>query len=163
MSIKIVYNNKNFKTYFMNENKKFFELLKYSNELKTKSESLELINIENFETLVMFLVRVEENLHYLNRKEYIELLENFLTRKINLTDFCDNFLNIYQKIIQKRRQLEKNESLELNNLLSPSRRELGELLLEIFYICQDFTFDSEISQEEELKNCAKLLLLKLRE
>ena len=147
----------------MNENKKFFELLKYSNELKTKSESLELINIENFETLVMFLVRVEENLHYLNRKEYIELLENFLTRKINLTDFCDNFLNIYQKIIQKRRQLEKNESLELNNLLSPSRRELGELLLEIFYICQDFTFDSEISQEEELKNCAKLLLLKLRE
>ena len=147
----------------MNENKKFFELLKYSNELKTKSESLELINIKNFETLVMFLVRVEENLHYLNRKEYIELLENFLTRKINLTDFCDNFLNIYHKIIQKRRQLEKNESLELNNLLSPSRRELGELLLEIFYICQDFTFDSEISQEEELKNCAKLLLLKLRE
>lgn len=145
------------------EEQHFFELLKQSNQLKKSNKSLASINIKTFNSLVISLVTIEENLHYCKREEYIKLLENVLDEKITLTDFCYNFTNIYKETAAKRQQLEEEESLELKNLLNPSRRELGKLLLEMSYICNDFLFDLEISQEEKLKNCAKLLLLKLRE
>ena len=57
----------------MNEQQKFFKLLKYSNELKKNKKSLLKEDPEAFDMLLHFLVRIERNLHYSEKQEYIEL------------------------------------------------------------------------------------------
>lgn len=61
--------------------------------------------------------------------------------------------------------MKKEESPELMNFLKPSRPELGNLLARICGACDSFSPDPEIamSDEKELKKCAKTLLLKLRD
>ena len=61
----------------MNEQQNFFKLLKYSNELKKNNKSLDKEDPEAFDTLLNFLVRIEENLHYSEKQEYIELSKRF--------------------------------------------------------------------------------------
>ena len=61
--------------------------------------------------------------------------------------------------------MQRTESLELANFLKPSRPELGALLSRIYGSCDSFSPDPEIamSDEKELKDCAKILLSKLKE
>ena len=48
----------------MNDQQNFFKLLKYSNELKIDNKYLDKEDPEAFDTLLKFLVRIENNLHY---------------------------------------------------------------------------------------------------
>lgn len=48
----------------MTNQKKFFELLKYSNELKRNNKYFQNEDPEAFDTLLKFLVIIEQNLHY---------------------------------------------------------------------------------------------------
>ena len=59
--------------------------------------------------------------------------------------------------------MKETESLELANFLEPDRSELGSLLGSIYGSWDAFSLDPEIalSDEEDLKDCAKILLLKL--
>ena len=149
----------------MNEQQKFFKLLKYSNELKKNNESLHKNDFNTFKILLNFLVTIENNLHYLEKEKYIELANFFLAGKMTADDFSYCFMNIYEGISQKLAQMQKNESLELANFLKPSRPELGELLARIYGSCDSFSPDPEIamSDEKELEDCAQILLLKLQE
>jgi hypothetical protein len=149
----------------MNEQEKFFKLLKYSNELKKNKKSLLKENPEVFDVLLGFLARIETNLHYLEKQEYIELAKDFLADEITADDFSYSFIAIYEGINRKLGQMKRNESLDLANFLKSSRPELGYLLARIYGSCDSFSLDPEVamSDEKELKDCAQILLLKLQE
>jgi hypothetical protein len=151
----------------MNEQQKFFKLLKYSNELKKNKKSLRKKHFEAFKVLLNFLVTIENNLHYLEKQEYIELAKDFLADEITADDFSYSFMAIYEGINRKLGQMEKDESLDLANFLKPSRPELGDLLARIYGSCDSFSPDPKVeiamSDEKELKDCAQILLFKLQE
>ena len=148
----------------MNDQQNFFKMLKYSNELKKKNRYLDTENKETFDTLLKFLVRIENNLHYSEKQEYIQLAKDFLADQITADHFSYSFMAIYEGIGKKLHQMEIKESLELANFLKSSRPELGELLARIYGSCDSYNPDPEIalSDEKELKEFAQNLLLKLK-
>jgi hypothetical protein len=149
----------------MNDQQKFFKLLKYSNELKRNNKYLDKEDPEAFDTLLKFLVRIEDNLHYSEKQEYIELATDFLADQITADDFSYSFMAIYEGISRKLGQMKRAESLELANFLKSNRPELGKLLARIYGSCDSFSPDPEIAMadEPELKDCARILLLTLQE
>ena len=151
----------------MNEQQNFFNLLKYSNELKKNKKSLRKKDPEAFNVLLNFSVRIEDNLHYSEKQEYIQLAKDFLADQITADDFSYAFMAIYEGIGRKLGQMKKDESLELRNFLNPSRPELGDLLARIYGSCDSYSPDPEVeiamSNENELKDCAQILLVKLQE
>ena len=149
----------------MNPQQHFLKLLKYSNELKKINKSLKNEDPEVFDVFLDFLVRIERNLHYLEKQEYINLAKDFLDDQITADDFSYSFMAIYGGIGQKLGQMKRAESVELANFLEPSRPELGDLLARIYGSCDSYSPDPEIamSDEKELKDCAQILLLKLQE
>jgi len=110
----------------------FFKLLAYSNELKKNRKSLLKEDPEVFDVFLHFLVRIERNLHYSEKQEYIELAKDFLADQITADDFSYSFMAIYEGINRKLGQMERDESLDLANFLKPSRPELGDLLARIY-------------------------------
>ena len=149
----------------MNNQKHFFKLLQYENGLREKKKSLREDDPELFRVLLDFLIRIEVNLHYLEKETYISLAQDFLTDQITADDFSYAFMGIYGGVNKKLSEMRKAESIELTNFLEPNRSELGDLLARIYGSCDDFSLDPEVamSDEKELKNCAKSLLLKLQE
>ena len=136
--------------------KKFFSLLRQSNELKKNKNSLD---PEASDMLLDFLVTIRNNFHFSERREYVDLAKDFLADQITADDFSSAFMGIYEGIEQQVAQMEKDESLELTNFLKTSQSELGDLLLQIYGACD--CFGHIISDEKELKDCAQILLLKL--
>ncbi len=149
----------------MNDQQNFFKLLKYSNELKRNNKYLDKEDPEAFDTLLKFLVRIEDNIHYSEKQEYIELAKDFLADQITADDFSYSFMAIYEGIGEKLGQMKIKESLELANFLKSSRLELGKLLARIYGSCDSYSPDPEIamSDEKELKDYAQILLFKLQE
>ena len=139
----------------MNE-KKFFSLLRQSNELKKNKNSLD---PEASDMLFDSMNTIRNNFHFSERQEYIDLAKDFLSDQITADDFSYSFIGIYDGIEQKVAQMEKDESLELTNFLKTSQSELGDLLSQIYGTCDCFGI---ISDEKELKDCAQILLLKLQ-
>ena len=145
------------------DEKKIFSLLKQSNELKKNKNSLD---PEASDMLLDFLVTIENNFHFSERREYIDLAKDFLANQITADDFSGAFISLYEGIDQEAAQMEKDESLELTNFLKnsqsdlASQSELGDLLSKIYGTCDDF--GHIIFDEKELKDCAQILLLKLQ-
>lgn len=83
---------------------------------------------EAFDTLLKFLVRTENSLHYSEKHEYIELAKDFLADQITADDFSYSFLAIYKRIDKKLDPMTRKKSLELVNFLESSRPQLDELL-----------------------------------
>ena len=79
----------------MNEQEQFFKLLKYSNELKKNKKSLRKKDSESFNLLLNFSVTIENNLHYSEKQEYINLAKDFLDDQITADDFSYSFMAIY--------------------------------------------------------------------
>ena len=99
--------------------------------------------------LVNFSAKIETNLHYSQKQEYIELAKSFLVAQITADDFSYSFMTIYEGINRKLDQLKRMESLELANFLHPSRPELGDLLVHIYNSCDSFSPDPEIPMSDE--------------
>ena len=148
----------------MNDQQNFSKLLKYSNELKIDSKYLSKEDPEAFDTLLKFLVRIEDNFHYSEKQEYIELAKDFLADQITTDDFSYSFLAIYEGIGKELGQMKRKESLELVNFLKSSRPQLGRLLAWIHGACDSFSPDPDINMvdEQELKDCAQILLVELQ-
>jgi len=150
----------------MSMEQKFFKLLAYSNELKKTNKYLQKEDPEAFQVLLKFLVTIEENFHYSEKHEYINLAKDFLDDQITTDDFSRSFMAIYEGIGEKLGQMKREESVELANFLNKTDRcRLNRLLASIYGSCDSFSLDPDfsISDEKELKNCAQILLLKLQE
>jgi hypothetical protein len=94
--------------------------------------------------LLNFSVTIEDNLHYSEKQEYIELAKDFLADQITADDFSYSFMAIYEGIGRKLGQMKRTESLELANFLKPSRPELGDLLARIYGSCDSYSPDPEV-------------------
>ena len=154
----------------MKDQQKFFKLLKYSNILKRNNKYLSKEDPEAFDTLLKFLVIIEENLHYSEKDEYIDLAKDFLDNKITADDFSYSFMAIYEGIGEELNQMTIEESVELVNFLNKTEEDgLNKLLSRIYGCCDSFSPDPEIeiatSDEKELKDYAQILILlfKLKE
>ena len=88
--------------------KEFFELLKYSQELKRKNKRLAYIDPERDTELVDFLAIIEDNLHLREKPNYSRLLESFLTDSVNAEDFSYLFIAKHYSINQHLRNMEDN-------------------------------------------------------
>lgn len=144
----------------------FFKLLSDDNTLKRQHKYLKDEDFEAFEIFLKFLVTIEENLHYSEKEEYINLAKEFLDEKITADDFCYSFLAIYEGINAKLNQLKNEESVELAKFITKvNRSELNPLLAKIYGSCDNFGLDpqSDIINQKELKNYAKVLLLQLQQ
>ena len=133
----------------MNEQQKFFKLLKYSNEVEKNKKYLLKEDPEAFKVLSKFLIIMEENLHYAEKDEYVELIRDFLDEKINTEDFSIFFMAMYEGINQKLRQMKKDfkekslKSFELSNFLVESKAcEIGNSLARVYGYCDSFNPDS---------------------
>jgi hypothetical protein len=150
----------------MNDQQNFFKLLKYSNKLKINNKYLSKQDPEAFDTLLKFLVIIENNFHYSEKHEYINLAKDFLADQITADDFSYAFLGIYEGIGKKLNQMTIKESVELANFINKTDRyEFGTLLSCIYGSCDSFSLDPEVamSDEKELKDYAQILLFKLQE
>ena len=150
----------------MNEQQKFFKLLKDSNKLRRNNKYLSKEDPEAFDTLLKFLVTIAENFHYSEKDKYIELAKDFLTDQITADDFSYAFMAIYEGIGEKLNQMKREESLKLANFLTKTDRyRLNRLLARIYGDCDHYNPDSDftMSDEKELKDGAQILLAKLQE
>ena len=146
--------------------KQFLKLLKYSNNLKKQNRYLIKEDSKSFNELLKFLSIIERNLHYSEKLEYINLINDFLNNEITVENFSDSFIAIYEGINKKLNQMQIDESFELLNFLNKndqSHHESHDLILRIYGACDSFGLenDSEISAQKELKDYCKSLLLKL--
>ena len=119
---------------------------------------------EAFGILLEFLGRIETNLNYVKKQEYIALAEDFLTDQITADDFSSFFTYMYHEVSKKARQMQEKESLELANLLKPNRTGLSRLLANLDWACNSYSPDPEISlaDEKELKDYAQKLIFQLQ-
>jgi len=150
----------------MNEEQKFFKLLRYSNELKINNKYLDNEDPEAFDTLLNFLVIIEDNLHYSEKQEYIKLTKDFLADQITADNFSYSFIAVYEGINDKLYQMQIEESLELANFLKCRKNhKLGKLLALVYGSCDSYSPDPDITMadETELKHYAQILLVKLQE
>ena len=151
------------------EEKKFFRLLRQFNEMKkNKNPETPILDIagripcldpEESDMLLDSMETIENNFHFSERQEYIDLAKDFLADQMTADDFSLAFMGIYEGITREVVQMEKDESLELTNFLKTSQSALGDLLSQIYGTCDYFGI---ISDEKELKDCAQILLLKLQ-
>ena len=163
------------------EEKKFFRLLRQYNEMEKNPETpiliagripcLEpeesdiLLDSINFRYFLRNVNRtIEDNFHFSEREEYINLAKDFLADQMTADDFSGAFIGTYKGIDEEVAQMIKDESLELVNFLKPQPLvldiELGDLLLKTYGTCD--SFGHVIFDEKELKDCAQILLLKLQ-
>lgn len=143
----------------------FFKLLIHSNDLKKHTRDLQKEDPASFEVLLKFLVTIEDNFHYFERREYVNLVKNFLNNKITADDFSYSFIAIYEGINKKLDRMVREESPDLAIFLNKAPRpELNRLLARVYGLCDSFSLDSDfsISDEKELKNYAKILLTTLQ-
>ena len=165
------------------EEKKFFRMLRQSNEMEKDPETPILIAAgipcSEPEESDIFLAdqmtadryilldsirTIEDNFHFSEREEYINLAKDFLADQMTADDFSGAFIGTYKGIDEEFAQMIKDESLELVNFLKPQPLvldiELGDLLLKTYGTCD--SFGHVIFDEKELKDCAQTLLLKLQ-
>jgi len=165
------------------EEKKFFRLLRQSNEMEKDPETPILIAVgipcSEPEESDIFLAdqmtadryilldsirTIEDNFHFSEREEYINLAKDFLADQMTADDFSGAFIGTYKGIDEEFAQMIKDESLELVNFLKPQPLvldiELGDLLLKTYGTCD--SFGHLIFDEKELRDCAQILLLKLQ-
>jgi len=154
----------------INNKQEFFKLLKYSNELRKNNKSLFKENPEKSRKLSRFLIIIEENLHLRQKDKYIELMEIFLNNKIDAEDFSFYFIAKYDNINQTLREMEQDFEKkfdELSNLLIENKNkkyQIGMSLMSMYDHCDDFdpNSNSSITDEENLRNYAKILLSELK-
>jgi hypothetical protein len=65
--------------------------------------------------LLHFSITIENNFHFSERQEYIDIAKDFLADQITADDFSSAFMGIYEGINGKVAQMEEDESLELAN------------------------------------------------
>ena len=110
------------------EEKKFFSLLGQLNEFSRKNKGTSIMNRagripclepEESDILLDSIGTIEDNFHFSEREEYINLAKDFLADQMTADDFSGAFIGTYKGIDGEVVQMIKDESLELVNFLKP--------------------------------------------
>lgn len=130
--------------------KEYIKLLKYDETLKQQKKSLEIENPSLAKKLSRYSSEATGFFHWSSRSEYLQLIDDFLTFKINDSEFDKQFSKKVQLIEQKSRDLRKNlDNPELKSI-KPNWRssEFSAFISEIYSCCNDFYPDLT---EDDLK------------
>lgn len=160
-----------------NNNKKLFDLLKYSHELRKSNKFLGNENPEKYSELMNFSVIMERNLHLRKNDYYIELMNMFLTNEINADSFSFGFSTQYEELNQIYNDIEKDFEKnfnQLSNLLVKHEKnkiglslleQIGRSLMFMYNYCDNYDINPEDSYitEEELRNHVKALVAELKQ
>ena len=153
----------------LNTKKKLFDLLKYSQELKKSNKLLSDEDQEKDLILTDFFALIENNFHLREKDYYLELMNLFLTHKMNAKDFSSYFMAKHEEINQILRDMENNfeENFdELSNLLVEHEKDkLGYSFMFIYNDCYAFNLNAEELHipEAQLRNDVKALFAKLKQ
>jgi hypothetical protein len=129
---------------------KYIEFLNYHQELKKQKKSLRIQDPIKYSKLLEYAVQVSDYLHWSQRTEYLQLIENFLNFEINGQEFDNKFSKIVTEIEDKSRLLSKNHE-ELKRIKPDSKAfGFGTWISEIYLCCNEFysDFDEEENQEQ---------------
>lgn len=160
-----------------NNNKKLFDLLKYSQELRKNNKFLSDEDPEKYSELLNLSVIMERNLHLRKKDYYLELMNMFLTNKTNADSFSFSFSAQYEELNQIYNDMEKDFEKnfdELSNLLVEHEEkkielslcnQIGRSLMFMYNYCDGYDVNPEESDmtEEELKNHVKALVGELKQ
>lgn len=140
---------------------KHLDLLKYSQKLESEGKHIYDVSEKDFFALREYSAMMIARLHWENRQQYFELIEELLNGPIN-----------FLKLRKKHRSInEAGKSLQADLILLDPNEEcegfndLIDDLVSLFdQYCPDSTIreDHELS-EEELKNCIRTIFIEMKD
>ena len=120
--------------------KDYLELLKYDKLLKQENKSLQDEDPSKYTELISFSSKVTGFLHWCERDNYFQLLDDFLNFKIDGQQFDKLFSGKVKFIENEAQELTKNLDYQKLKYVQPSWRsvEFSEFISEIYLCCNEF-------------------------
>ena len=141
--------------------RRYIELLKYNDFLRKKNKFLKDEDKFKYLELKNYSLQINEHLHWSNKKQYSQLIESFLSFRINGKIFESKFCSMVQAIEKKCLLLTKNYKILKNIKPSPISFEFAKWVSEIYLCCDEFYPDFDetdppdfpfAKNEEDLRN-----------
>ena len=85
-----------------------------------------------------YSLQINEHLHWSNKEQYLQLIEEFLSFKINGKTFESKFCNMVEAIEKKCLLLTKNYEILNNTKPSSISFEFAKWISEIYLCCDEF-------------------------
>jgi hypothetical protein len=117
---------------------KYVELLEYDDLLRKQNKFLKDENKLKYLELQNYSLQINEYLHWSEKDEYLQLIEDFLSFKINGQNFESKFSNMVEAIEKKCRFLSKNHERLKNIKPSGISFEFAKWVSEIYLCCDEF-------------------------
>ena len=117
---------------------KYVELLKYDDSLRKQNKFLKDENKLKYLELKNYSLQINEHLHWSQKDEYLQLIEDFLSFKINGKTFESKFCSMVEAIEKKCRLLTKNYEMLKNIKPSSISFEFAKWISEIYLCCDEF-------------------------
>ena len=147
--------------------KRHIELLKYEDLLLKQNKFLEDEDKLKYSELETYSLQINEHLHWSNKDAYLQLLEDFLSFKIDTKTFDSKFCNLVEAIEKKSDLLIKN--YEALNTIKPNSVSFNfaKWISEIYLCCDEFYTDFDekdppdftfAKNEEDLRNAVTNIL-----
>jgi len=117
---------------------KYIELLKYDESLRKQNKFLEDENRLKYLELKNYSLQINEHLHWSQKNDYLQLIKDFLSFKIDGKKFESKFCNMVEAIEKECRLLRKNYK-KLKTIQPNSRSfEFAKWISEIYLYCDKF-------------------------
>ena len=147
----------------------YIKLLEYQKELSKEKKFLHNENPAKHSELLKQSARISEHLYWLHKQEFKQLINDFLSFKINGKDFDQKFSQLVREIGNESglKNQAKLKSIEVNS----KSLGFGSLISEIYLCCDEFYeeydpnegYDPALKTEEQLRQAIKDLLPKIQE
>lgn len=140
---------------------KYVELLKYDDSLRKQNKFFKDENKLKYLELKNYSLQINEHLHWCQKDKYLELIEDFLSVKIDGKTFESKFSSLVEAIEKKCLLLTKNYEILKNIKPSSISFEFAKWISEIYLCCDEFypDFDEKDSpdfpfakNEEDFRN-----------
>lgn len=120
--------------------KRYFELLKYSQDLKQQGKFIGDESRNGYLELLTYSAMMSSHLYWETCDQYLQLLNEFIEEKIDIPEFCQAFCERYELNDEVADILESNLIL-----LSPHEKsgDFSGFIEEIFSCCEVYNADPE--------------------
>lgn len=117
---------------------KYIELLKYNESLRNQNKFLKDENRLKYLELKNYSLQINEHLHWSQKNDYLQLIKDFLSFKIDGKKFESKFCNMVQAIEKESRLLDQNYKKLKTIKPNPISFEFATWISEIYLCCDEF-------------------------
>jgi hypothetical protein len=117
---------------------KYLELLKYDDLLQKQNKFLKNENKLKYLELQKYLLQINEHLHWSQKDQYLQLIQDFLSFKINGKKFESKFSSMVEAIEKECLLLAKNDERLKNINPSAISFRFAKWISEIYLCCDEF-------------------------